>query len=102
VIGSEVGKELDGTTKDQELPLLDITTIKAATDNFASTNKLGQGGFGPVYKVLYHVLTLNSVDLPFCLSLSCPRWLMYEVNNWVSLRKPELKQGNREVFMDMS
>ncbi|KAK3431789.1 hypothetical protein EUGRSUZ_E03616 [Eucalyptus grandis] len=50
VLGSEVGKELDGTTKDQELPLLDITTIKAATDNFASTNKLGQGGFGPVYK----------------------------------------------------
>ncbi|XP_056171715.1 G-type lectin S-receptor-like serine/threonine-protein kinase RKS1 [Syzygium oleosum] len=48
--GSEVGKELDGTTKDQELPLVDITTIKAATDNFAPTNKLGQGGFGPVYK----------------------------------------------------
>ncbi|KAK3431790.1 hypothetical protein EUGRSUZ_E03615 [Eucalyptus grandis] len=47
---SEVGKELEGTTEDQELPLLDITTIKAATDNFASTNKLGQGGFGPVYK----------------------------------------------------
>ncbi|KAI6704873.1 hypothetical protein NL676_007835 [Syzygium grande] len=51
VLGSEVGKELDGTTTDQELPLLDITTIKAATNNFASTNKLGQGGFGPVYKV---------------------------------------------------
>ncbi|KAF7850025.1 hypothetical protein BT93_L0015 [Corymbia citriodora subsp. variegata] len=49
--GSEVGKELDGTTKYQELPLLDITTIKAATDDFALTNKLGQGGFGPVYKV---------------------------------------------------
>ncbi|KAI6704876.1 hypothetical protein NL676_007838 [Syzygium grande] len=48
--GSEVGKEVDGTTKDQELPLFDITTIKAATDDFASTNKLGQGGFGPVYK----------------------------------------------------
>ncbi|KAF8041348.1 hypothetical protein BT93_A0068 [Corymbia citriodora subsp. variegata] len=48
--GSEVGKELDRTTKDQELPLLDITTIKAATDDFASANKLGQGGFGPVYK----------------------------------------------------
>ncbi|KAF8041350.1 hypothetical protein BT93_A0070 [Corymbia citriodora subsp. variegata] len=50
VLGSEVGKELDGTTKYQELPLLDITTIKAATDDFALTNKLGQGGFGPVYK----------------------------------------------------
>ncbi|KAI6704878.1 hypothetical protein NL676_007840 [Syzygium grande] len=48
--GSEDGEELDGTTKDQELPLFDITTIKAGTDNFASTNKLGQGGFGPVYK----------------------------------------------------
>ncbi|KAI6704875.1 hypothetical protein NL676_007837 [Syzygium grande] len=50
VIGSEIGKVLDGTTKDQELPLFDITTIKAATGDFASTNKLGQGGFGPVYK----------------------------------------------------
>ncbi|XP_030451920.2 G-type lectin S-receptor-like serine/threonine-protein kinase RKS1 isoform X3 [Syzygium oleosum] len=48
--GSEIGKELDGTAKDQELPLFDITTIKAATGDFASTNKLGQGGFGPVYK----------------------------------------------------
>ncbi|KAK6797667.1 hypothetical protein RDI58_005369 [Solanum bulbocastanum] len=28
----------------------DFSTIRAATDNFSSTNKLGQGGFGPVYK----------------------------------------------------
>ncbi|KAF8037771.1 hypothetical protein BT93_B0576 [Corymbia citriodora subsp. variegata] len=48
--GSEVGMELNGTTKDQELPHLDIITIKTATDNYASMNKLGQGGFGPVYK----------------------------------------------------
>ncbi|XP_048132043.1 G-type lectin S-receptor-like serine/threonine-protein kinase RKS1 isoform X3 [Rhodamnia argentea] len=95
--GSAVGKELDGTIKDQVLPLFDISTIRAATDNFASTNKLGQGGFGPVYNVLYHVLTLKSFDLPICFSLSCPRWLRYtyEVNKWVSSRKPELK--NKEV-----
>ncbi|KAJ8549701.1 hypothetical protein K7X08_033408 [Anisodus acutangulus] len=28
----------------------DFSTIRAATDNFSSANKLGQGGFGPVYK----------------------------------------------------
>lgn len=25
--------------------------IKAATDNFAAANKIGEGGFGPVFKV---------------------------------------------------
>ncbi|KAI3948671.1 hypothetical protein MKW98_027737, partial [Papaver atlanticum] len=34
----------------QELPLMDFITIKVATDNFADSNKLGQGGFGAVYK----------------------------------------------------
>ncbi|TMW91594.1 hypothetical protein EJD97_014136 [Solanum chilense] len=28
----------------------DFSTIREATDNFSSDNKLGQGGFGPVYK----------------------------------------------------
>ncbi|TMW85871.1 hypothetical protein EJD97_022357 [Solanum chilense] len=28
----------------------DFSTIRSATDNFSSDNKLGQGGFGPVYK----------------------------------------------------
>ncbi|XP_059596002.1 cysteine-rich receptor-like protein kinase 44 [Vitis vinifera] len=30
--------------------LFDLNTIKAATDDFADSNKLGEGGFGPVYK----------------------------------------------------
>ena len=38
--------------EDMELPLFDFTTIADATDNFSSNNKLGQGGFGPVYKVM--------------------------------------------------
>ncbi|XP_019054574.1 PREDICTED: cysteine-rich receptor-like protein kinase 10 isoform X2 [Nelumbo nucifera] len=33
-----------------ELPLMDFEAIKAATDDFADSNKLGQGGFGTVYK----------------------------------------------------
>ncbi|KAJ4843020.1 hypothetical protein Tsubulata_005406 [Turnera subulata] len=35
---------------DLELPLFDLATLASATNNFSNTNKLGQGGFGPVYK----------------------------------------------------
>ncbi|CAL5344633.1 unnamed protein product [Camellia sinensis] len=34
----------------QELPFMELATIKAATDNFSDSNKLGKGGFGTVYK----------------------------------------------------
>ena len=34
-----------------ELLIYDLNTIAKATDNFADKNKLGEGGFGPVYKV---------------------------------------------------
>ncbi|THF96747.1 hypothetical protein TEA_029815 [Camellia sinensis var. sinensis] len=33
-----------------ELPIIGFDKILAATDNFSTTNKLGEGGFGPVYK----------------------------------------------------
>ncbi|XP_019171528.1 PREDICTED: cysteine-rich receptor-like protein kinase 10 isoform X1 [Ipomoea nil] len=34
----------------QQLPHIDIKTIIEATDNFSDLNKLGEGGFGPVFK----------------------------------------------------
>nr|GLL18308.1 uncharacterized protein LOC109149192 [Ipomoea trifida] len=34
-----------------ELPIFDFPTIARATNNFSVDNKLGQGGFGPVYKI---------------------------------------------------
>ncbi|KAM3714653.1 hypothetical protein ACB098_01G353600 [Castanea mollissima] len=36
--------------EDMELPIFDLITISNATNNFASSNKLGEGGFGSVYK----------------------------------------------------
>ncbi|CAL5405758.1 unnamed protein product [Camellia sinensis] len=36
--------------KDIELPLFDFATISKATDDFSISNKIGEGGFGPVYK----------------------------------------------------
>ncbi|MQL82275.1 hypothetical protein Taro_014746 [Colocasia esculenta] len=43
----------NAVSKDNDVsnvPLLDLNTVKAATSNFSSENKLGEGGFGPVYK----------------------------------------------------
>ncbi|XP_058073039.1 receptor-like serine/threonine-protein kinase SD1-8 isoform X1 [Magnolia sinica] len=44
----------EGGRKGLELPLYSFASIVAATDNFSPANKLGQGGFGPVYKGKLH------------------------------------------------
>lgn len=36
---------------DIELPMFDFNTLTMATNNFSEANKLGQGGFGIVYRV---------------------------------------------------
>ncbi|XP_028119163.1 G-type lectin S-receptor-like serine/threonine-protein kinase At1g61550 isoform X2 [Camellia sinensis] len=43
--GFEVADSMDTS----ELPIIGFDKILAATDNFSTTNKLGEGGFGPVY-----------------------------------------------------
>ncbi|XP_056159332.1 G-type lectin S-receptor-like serine/threonine-protein kinase At4g27290 [Syzygium oleosum] len=37
-------------SEDLDLPLFDLTTMVNATNNFSEDNKLGEGGFGAVYK----------------------------------------------------
>ncbi|KAL1804503.1 hypothetical protein ACET3Z_033150 [Daucus carota] len=39
-----------GDKKVSNLPKFSFSSISAATNNFSSENKLGEGGFGPVYK----------------------------------------------------
>ncbi|XP_042468909.1 receptor-like serine/threonine-protein kinase SD1-8 isoform X1 [Zingiber officinale] len=40
----------DAQEEDLDLPIYDLYTIAEATNNFSESNKLGQGGYGPVYK----------------------------------------------------
>ncbi|XP_027353707.1 G-type lectin S-receptor-like serine/threonine-protein kinase At4g27290 isoform X1 [Abrus precatorius] len=41
---------IDRQLEDLDLPLFDLLTITIATNSFSLNNKIGQGGFGPVYK----------------------------------------------------
>ncbi|XP_028053597.1 G-type lectin S-receptor-like serine/threonine-protein kinase SD1-1 isoform X3 [Camellia sinensis] len=47
---SEQGHTDKSQTEDLELPLFDLAVIVNSTNNFSINNKLGEGGFGPVYK----------------------------------------------------
>ncbi|XP_031486782.1 cysteine-rich receptor-like protein kinase 25 isoform X1 [Nymphaea colorata] len=45
----DIGSD-DQLEKTHDLPTVRFRTVRIATDNFSESNKLGQGGFGPVYK----------------------------------------------------
>jgi len=51
VLSSDREQSGESNMDDLELPLFDFNTITMATNNFSEENKLGQGGFGSVYKV---------------------------------------------------
>jgi hypothetical protein len=47
-----------------DLPVMDLSLIQAATNNFSKENKLGEGGFGPVYRVRTSTAKSNQALLP--------------------------------------
>ncbi|GMY37145.1 G-type lectin S-receptor-like serine/threonine-protein kinase RKS1 [Fagus crenata] len=49
-IGSFEENELAGSTRHPDLSIFNLSCIVAATGNFSPTNKLGEGGFGSVFK----------------------------------------------------
>ncbi|CAL5436148.1 unnamed protein product [Camellia sinensis] len=51
---SNTGYNLTRGKKDAELPFFSFTSVSAATASFSPENKLGEGGFGPVYKGKLH------------------------------------------------
>ncbi|KAH9803015.1 Receptor-like serine/threonine-protein kinase SD1-8 [Citrus sinensis] len=46
----EADGEGNDKSKDSWLPLFSLASVSAATENFSTQCKLGEGGFGPVYK----------------------------------------------------
>ncbi|KAI0497861.1 hypothetical protein KFK09_021099 [Dendrobium nobile] len=48
--GTNLASKLEIKENGMEFSLIKFSSIMEATDNFSSTNKLGQGGFGSVYK----------------------------------------------------
>lgn len=47
---SSRGIEMDGS-EHVDVLIFDLSTIISSTDDFSDANKLGEGGFGSVYKV---------------------------------------------------
>ncbi|KAM3745120.1 hypothetical protein ACB098_06G101900 [Castanea mollissima] len=46
----DLGEFKEEDEKGIDLPFYDLESIRVATHNFSNENKLGQGGYGPVYK----------------------------------------------------
>ena len=68
-------KDIQGEVTSQDLPLIRLDVINEATKQFSDENKLGQGGFGPVYRVIKAIksitLFIKKQKIEFCyLSIS--------------------------------
>jgi hypothetical protein len=51
--GMNTNNNLNTREKNAELPLFSYESVSIATNNFLAMNKLGERGYGPVYKVRY-------------------------------------------------
>ena len=49
---TESDQNSEGRDEDLDLPLVDLSTIAVATNDFSMENKIGEGGFGPIYRVI--------------------------------------------------
>ncbi|KAF5781272.1 putative non-specific serine/threonine protein kinase [Helianthus annuus] len=63
----ELDHENRSGNEDLELPHFGLSALLKATNNFSMNNKLGEGGYGPVYKVFHDSLTFCVVNMVFML-----------------------------------
>ena len=52
-----------GEKREVDLPMFSFASVSASTNNFSIENKLGEGGFGFVYKVRLQPLTIMFYNL---------------------------------------
>lgn len=56
--------------EDIDLPTFALSALANATENFSTKNKLREGGFGPVYKVMKKMVSGTSIFLKTFLTLA--------------------------------
>ena len=72
--GVEITEDGELVPGSEDLHFMNLLTIRAATDDFSDSNKLGKGGFGTVYKVtkegsyLAKLFTAFTIPLTFVVS----------------------------------
>lgn len=84
--------EENSREKELQLPVYDISTIVAATENFSASNKIGEGGFGTVYKVIKFMR-----NMPFSLLHLNPCNIIYILDIYTFVKVPR----NWEVILFM-
>lgn len=57
----------------QDLPVFHFEELANATNNFQLANKLGQGGFGPVYRVIINSIVVTIFFIMFIIINLCIR-----------------------------
>ncbi|TKY66654.1 G-type lectin S-receptor serine/threonine-protein kinase SD1-1 [Spatholobus suberectus] len=60
---SKAENNYESYVDDLDLPLLDLSIIIAATNNFSEGNKIGEGGFGSVYWVIPYLVSNNNTQV---------------------------------------
>lgn len=92
--------------KNCDVPFYDLATILLATENFSDANKLGQGGFGPVYKVtrlffncfMFHLHHWTGCKR-FCVQGKFPEGLEVAVKRLSSRSGQGIEEFLNEVFL---
>ncbi|CAL9026139.1 unnamed protein product [Prunus brigantina] len=79
------GELKPGQKEDLELPLFDLAAVVCATKNFSNNNKLGEGGFGSVFKVNFFNFGLQTFSQSQCSKNGARRTARRALGGWAGL-----------------
>jgi hypothetical protein len=99
-IGSLEENELTGSSRHPDLSIFNLSCIVAATGNFSPTNKLGEGGFGSVFKVQLQFIMPLLISCPFFFLFHLPLFYVCEWGKMSFIKKThKLLKQQKESFM---